>query len=368
MLNKQDCWMHNDKIFNTIENISTADVLLQPSSGILSSRSQAVLDEPFIFSSPMDTVTGIDLTKKMLENNQAPIFCRFLEDDLLLVALNKFSQFENFWFSVGANDSHFSFLEEWAQANPTQKLNICIDVAHGDMKHLYKLYKKYSTASWCRHLMSGTIASVESAQNMVDVGCTHLRVGIGPGSACSTRIVTGCGIPNLTAIYNIWNYFQQSDTKSTPKIIADGGIKSSGDIVKYLAAGADAVVVGNLLSKTLESHGWKTNYFNLFFNILTFKTLFNDCIFYKRYRGQASKEFQLQRIGTDPIHTEGVQGAIQHPEYTTDAFVLHMKASVSSALSYLGLSNLKQLKPTNVKFLRISNNALKESVPHLLYK
>tara|TARA_Y100000310_G_scaffold343493_1_gene451400 strand:- start:2357 stop:3466 length:1110 start_codon:yes stop_codon:yes gene_type:complete len=361
-------WKHNHKVFSSLECISTNDVLLEPTTGVLKSRNDADSNHQFIFSSPMDTVTGISLSKELLKHNQSPIFCRYLNEQTLIEALGLFHQDKNFWFSVGANVTYYQFIENWLLSNPKAKINIAIDVAHGDMEHLYKIYSMYKEASWCRYLMSGTVATVTSAKKLHDAGCSHIRVGIGPGSACSTRIVTGCGVPNLHAIYHIWNYFQSQDLVSRPKIIADGGIKNTGDIIKYLSAGADAVMIGNLLSKTNESCGWIDSPINKIINTLSFGRLLNGRGKWKRYRGQASRAFQEEYLSSKKKHSEGVQGSKQYPEYTTSEFIQETTSSISSALSYLGLISIKELNPKAVKFIRITQNALKESTPHLLNK
>ncbi len=364
---KNSYWAHNELVLNSHEALSTADVLLSPTTGILPSRSHADLSSVFLFSSPMDTVTGPELTESLLSLKQAPVFCRFLDEELIKDTLSKHCEDENFWFSVGANQTHYDYLQHWAINNPDKKLNISVDIAHGDMRHLYKLYSLYSNASWCKALMSGTVSTPESAKALYDAGCTHIRVGIGPGSACSTRIVTGCGLPNLTAVYNIWAYFEQINQPS-PFIIADGGITNSADIIKYLSAGADAVMMGSLFSKTQESHGWKTSPLKSLLNKLSLGILFHNKINYKRYRGQASKEFQIDRITTSPKYFEGVQGPLQYPQYTASELVASLEAAISSAISYLGLSSIKDLNPKNVKFIKITQAAQLESRPHLLEK
>ena len=202
--------------------------------------------------------------------------------------------------------------------------------------------------------MSGTVATAESARNVYNYGCTHIRVGIGPGSACSTIIVTGCGVPNLVAIFNIYNEFCANIDK--PIIIADGGIKNSGDIVKYLSAGADAVMIGSLFSKTIESPGWTNTWWSRFFGRPPVKC----------YRGQASKEFQMDRRGFVSGAPEGVVAKPQHPEYSLQQIVSQLESGVASALSYLGLKSSKELNPKNVQFIKITQNGVHESKPHIL--
>tara|TARA_A100000164_G_C21938607_1_gene789408 strand:+ start:2356 stop:3399 length:1044 start_codon:yes stop_codon:yes gene_type:complete len=342
--------------FLSQEYLSTNDVLLKPTQGILKSRSNASVLDTYIYSSPMDMVTGIELSRAMLKYNQAPVFCRFLTKEKRLEALHLFAKDSNFWFSVGSSIDDFDFIREYCLQN-NLKLNVSIDVAHGDTVFLQKIYALYSQANFCKGLMSGTIATAASANRCIRSGCTHLRVGIGPGSACSTRIVTGCGVPNLTAVYNVAQ--EANSIASNIKIIADGGISTSGDIVKYLSAGADAVMLGRLLSSTFESEGWTTTFFRKLFRKPS----------RKRYRGQASAEFQLDVRGYISGAPEGVQANNYiYPTYSFKEFYYNTSKSIASALSYLGLQSTEDLKPTNVQFIKITNNGLIESKPHLLNK
>lgn len=357
---------NNLKLFTSSIQLSTNDVLLEPTKGILDSRKDAHLDATFLYSSPMDTVTGINFSKALLKENQAPVFCRFSSDEEKHKALNLFHKEENFWFSVGASEEDYEALKYYFW-DKSSNVNISVDVAHGDTNRMHKIYKMYNEAPWCRNLMSGTVATSTSAFNVMRAGCTHIRVGIGPGSACSTRIVTGCGVPNLSAVFDVWSSFQDYPIQIRPIIIADGGIKTTGDIIKYLSAGADAVMIGNLFSKCIESSGWKTNKFKKLINVLTFNTLCKSYL-YKQYRGQASKDFQIFHKGFVSGTPEGVTGKIQYPTNNVNNFVKTSKAAISSALSYLGLKTINHLNPEKVKFIRISSSSYEESKPHLLNK
>ena len=340
------------------ENLSADDVLLVPKTGVLKRRKLALLHS-FLYSSPMDTVTDCNFSKVLFDLNHNPVFCRFLsyKEKLNYVLFLKENNWPpNMWYTVGANEKDLHELEKiLSNLNVAQaKINISVDVAHGDTLHLLDVYKKYKELKFTANLMSGTVATAQSARNVYNSGCTHVRVGIGPGSACSTRIVTGCGVPNLVAVFNIYNEFCTDLNK--PIIIADGGIKSSGDIVKYLSAGADAVMIGSLFSKTLESPGWTTT----LWSTLTGKPPV------KSYRGQASKEFQLDKRGFVSGAPEGVTAKPQHPEYSLQQIVTQLESGVSSALSYLGLKSSKELNPKNVEFIKITQNGVQESKPHIL--
>jgi IMP dehydrogenase len=361
-MKSKDHLLHNDSVLNGEVKISTDDVLLQPRAGVLKSRSDADIDFTYIYSSPMDTVTGLEFAKTFLELNQAPVFCRYLDEKHLVTSLELYSSSENYWFSVGASITYFSFLNDWIKINkPNASINISVDVAHGDMVELYKVYNKYSNVSWCNNLMSGTVATYKSAYNVYRAGCSHIRVGMGPGSASTTRTVTGCGVPNLSAVYETWFGFYTQGIKDNVTIIADGGIRNTGDAVKYLSAGADAIMLGNLLSKTVESHGWKESKLLKFFNKISFGTLFKNQYRYKNYRGKASESFQQEFFYKKTItHIEGEQGVKQYPETTLNQFVTNFNNSIASSLSYLGLFSIRDLSPLNVKFIKVSNNSLKD--------
>jgi IMP dehydrogenase/GMP reductase len=354
----------NEKLFSSNVYYSTDDFLLKPTTGVLKTRKDAVLDSPFIYSSPMDTVTSLSMSQALLDSNQSPVFCRFLSDEIQALALERFSTCSNFWFSVSSSLEDYDALKLYF-SDKLHAVNISVDVAHGDTKHLNKIYNLYAQASWCSGLMSGTVATSTSAIAVARAGCTHVRVGIGPGSACSTRVITGCGVPNISAVFDVWSSFQIYPESIRPKIIADGGIRTTGDIVKYLSAGANGVMIGRLFSNCIESSGWKTNRLKKLINFLSFNLFFKRYL-YKRYRGQASKDFQLEHRGVVSGTPEGVVGSVQYPKNTVDNFVTETKAGVASALSYLGLTNIKDLNPYNVEFIHISPASYRESRPHLL--
>ena len=358
-MNTNSIYENNLKLFE--EYLSSDDVLLQPTTGILKRRKHSNVHS-FLYSSPMDTVTDLKFAKAFYSLNHNPVFCRFLskkEKKNYIKFLKENDWPSNAWYSVGANKKDLFELEEiLSEYNvPAKAINLSVDVAHGDTEFLQELYEEYSSFPYLNYLMSGTVATPESALNVYDAGCTHIRVGIGPGSACSTRIVTGCGVPNLAAVFNIYADLSIAlgETKM-PIIIADGGIRNSGDIVKYLSAGADAVMIGSLFSKTIESPGWS----NTFLRKLLRKPPL------KSYRGQASAQFQLDTRGFVSGAPEGVTARPQIPEFSLQQLVLRLEFGVRSALSYLGLKDSKKLNPKNVKFIKITQNGVQESKPHIL--
>jgi len=347
-------------------HLSTNDVLIKPTTGLLATRKHAQVKSTFIYNSPMDTVASFDLFDNLLDTNQAAVSCRFNTEEARMHELALYKNKPNYWFTVGASNKDFRMLNEYCSRHPKASLNICVDVAHGNTVQLHKLYKKYSESLWCNSLMSGTVATPESAYEVWNAGCTHIRIGIGPGSACSTRIVTGCGVPNLSAVFQVWLTFREQQLEEYPVLIADGGIKTSGDIAKYLSAGADAVMIGNLLSKTKESAGWQKNKLFTLLNILTFNFCFKNKCFYKRYRGQASAQFKIDKSGFVSGTQEGVQGPKKYPDYKYLEFYNKIVNALRSTISYVGVKDIRELTPDNVEFIRITPSGLQESKPHLL--
>jgi IMP dehydrogenase/GMP reductase len=336
-------------------NLSVKDVLLVPDCGILKSRSEASL-LPYMFSAPMDTVTGYDLAKVMIEHNQLPVLSRFLDESERIKAFFAFSNYKNnFWWAVSSDfDYEKNFLEQLrAHIDPNEKINICIDVAHGDTDYMHEVYSKWRKLSYVKDIMSGSIATSTAALRCIDSGCNYLRVGIGPGAACTTRLVTGVGVPQLSAIFDIYNSVNKAGLLDEIMIIADGGITSSGDAVKYFAAGATHIMLGKLLSYSEESAGWDMPDL-----ITAIKLRSRNKV--KKYRGQASKDFQLSQYGVAK-NVEGESSQYFNPKYTYKELLEKFNDGLQSAISYLGIQDLSDINPKNVEFRKITMNGWQES-------
>jgi IMP dehydrogenase len=225
---------------------------------------------------------------------------------------------------------------------------ICIDVAHGHHSRVLRLTAKLLNEFADLTVIAGNIATKEAyqefANSMTDdqqERCA-LKVGVGSGSLCSTRVVTGCGLPTLASLFDI-AYYQDGIG-----LIADGGIRTSGDIVKALAAGADAVMLGSLLAGTEEAPG---------------EVLKVDGKLYKAYRGSASYGAKKHHIGkTDYI--EGAETIIPYKGPVAPVLKSLMDG-VRSGLSYCGAPNMRALH-LNAKFSEVSQAGAYESKPHLL--
>ena len=221
---------------------------------------------------------------------------------------------------------------------------LCIDVAHGHhemMKEALKILR--AEFGDTIHIMAGNVATLGGVNDLSDWGADSVRCNIGGGSICSTRIQTGHGVPGLETIFDC------AQTDRDVKIIADGGIKNSGDIVKALAAGADAVMVGSLLSGTDESPGdiYKDP----------------DGLQWKSYRGMASKEAQVEWRGKYSSF-EGVSTRVPY-RGPVGSILSDIEQGIRSGLSYSGARNIPELQ-AKARFIRQTSSGLSESGTHIL--
>lgn len=300
-----------------------------------------------LIASPMDTVCDAEMAIAMANLGGVGCIHRFntiteqMTEVLHIVNNIEYSEWENkkvpVMAAVGANGDYV----ERAQALVSAGANvILIDVAHGHHKFVKEAINtlKYTLPSHV-DVIAGNVATAKAAMDLEDWGADAVRVGIGGGSLCTTRIKTGFGVPNVTSLQECFN------TVSVP-IIACGGVRNSGDIAKALAVGASSVILGSLLAGTKEAPG---------------AIIEKSNGLYKRYRGAASLE-------TKSIHgqsTRNVEG-----ESTIVPFKGGVKFIVEglldglrSALSYAGATSLDEFHPD---FVQVTNAGINEARPHLL--
>ena len=226
---------------------------------------------------------------------------------------------------------------------------LVIDVAHAHMERVIEVTREIKNAYPKILLIAGNVATYDATKDLYEAGADVVKVGVGPGSICTTRIETGHGVPQLTAIMEA----SRAAKEYNKTLIADGGIKNSGDIVKALAAGAHAVMLGNMLAGTEESPGeiFESNGKKL-----------------KKYFGSTSleqKEKHLENLKNDQNylkHIEGVSGAVIY-KGSVVPLLDRVKASVCSGLSYSGAFNIFELQ-NNAQFVTITSAGLKESNSH----
>ena len=230
---------------------------------------------------------------------------------------------------------------------------IVIDTAHGHSKKVLKTLSKLKKIDDSTPFCVGNIATGQAAKKLYDSGADIIKVGIGPGSICTTRMVSGIGVPQISAILEVKNALK----KKKVKIISDGGIKFSGDIAKALAAGADAIMMGSIFAGTDESPGKKFR--------LRGK-------FYKQYRGMgsigamssgsANRYFQKNYKDKTKFVPEGVEGRVEY-KGSVSKIIYQLKGGLRSSMGYIGARNLSQIT-RNAKFIKITKAGFYESMVH----
>ena len=325
------------------------DVLLVPQYSDISSRSTVSLSSDLgrglrldfpVISSPMDTVTENLMAFKMSKAGGLGIIHRYNSpEEQANLVFRSANYCDNVAAAVGVSGD---FLERAIQCVSAGAKTICIDVAHGhhiSVKNAIKTLKDRFGNSI--HIMAGNVATSYGFQALQDWGADSIRVGIGGGSICSTRIETGHGVPTLSSV------FACAAVKRNSKLIADGGIKTAGDIVKAIGAGADAVILGSMISGTEECPGEYT---------------FVHGRKMKKYRGMASEEAQIDWRGRYSS-SEGVSRMVEYKGSVVD-ILDHLKRSVKSGLSYSGCTNIQDFQEA-AEFVIQSSSSQIESSTHI---
>lgn len=300
-----------------------------------------------IMSSPMDTVTEDVMGAAMANAGGLGIIHRYNDiDDQVTLAASAIAQMEegSSHYVAAAIGATGDYMERAKELNKAGVRIFCIDVAHGHHSHvkeaLFNLKQEINNA----HLMAGNVATLTAFKDLENWGADSIRVGIGGGSICSTRIRTGHGIPTLQSIFDC------ASVARTAKVIADGGFKKSGDIVKALAAGADFVVLGSMLAGTDETPG---------------EVLKKDGKLYKKYRGMASEEAQLDWRGRCSV-SEGICATVPY-RGRLSAVLDEIEGGIRSGFSYSGARNIGELR-ARARFLKQTASAQLESNTHILYR
>ena len=243
---------------------------------------------------------------------------------------------------------------ERAEALIEQKTDvIVIDTAHGHSKLVIKMLKHLKKAYPIQDLIVGNIATEEAAKDLITAGADAIKIGIGPGSICTTRIVAGVGVPQLTAIMNI----SKTAKKNSIPLIADGGIRYSGDIAKALAAGADSVMLGGLLAGTDESPGEVE-----LFEGRTYKAYRGMGSIGAMQKGSKDRYFQDGVQKSSKLIPEGIEGRVAY-KGTMKTILHQLTGGLKSSMGYVGCKNIEEMK-TKTRFIKISSSAKQESHVH----
>lgn len=326
------------------------DVLLIPNKSDVRSRKDPDLSTRFtkklnmktpIMSANMDTITEVEMAKAMAAMGGVGILHRFMtiEEQINQVTALRSANVEIIAASIGVNQD----FKERAQALVSNGANVLtVDIAHGHSIQMIETVKYLKDTFGDKiQIIAGNIATPEGTLDLIEAGADAIKVGIGPGSMCTTRIITGCGVPQLTAIAIC---AEAAESKGVP-VIADGGIKTSGDIVKALAAGASSVMVGSMLSGTIETPG----------EIKKGQ---------KMYRGMASKAAQVSWRGELPtgMAAEGESTYVAIKGHVSDV-VSELCGGIRSGMSYVNATTIAEIKNRSL-FMEMSSFGRLESGAH----
>jgi IMP dehydrogenase len=330
------------------------DIILQPRFSKIKSRNspeislktnlfdgQTEFQHPII-SANMDTITEFHMANEMIRHGGLGILHRYYKNNEEYK--NEIEHLRNIYGYAAISLGYVDDIADIPSFIDSRDI-ICVDVAHGHtemMAQTIQLLRRYF-GPLCR-IIAGNVATGEGALYLAKAGANCIKVGIGGGHVCSTRVVTGHGVPNVTAIINTrhaLDYYGYSHVG----IIADGGIKNSGDIVKALACGADAVMIGGLLAGTDESA-----------SVIRHKQVGGKYI----YRGQSSKDF-MDDIGKSNVSPEGVTIEVS-PKGPVKNIIDNLLGGIRSGMTYSGVKTIKELqKEANV--YQITNSGYNEGLP-----
>ncbi len=335
------------------QGLTYDDVLLMPRHCEITSRTipkltgqltkNRTLELPFIAAN-MDTVTEYDMAAKMAELGGLGILHRFVSTEEQVVMVKKLlelrGQFPGLHIaaSVGVKEDGMRRADALAEAGAEV---LTLDIAHGDSVMMLETLEYIKKTHPHVEVIAGNVAMPDGVERMINAGADAVKVGIGPGSMCTTRIITGCGVPQLTA----GALCVAAAKEHGVPVIADGGIRNSGDIVKALAAGADTVMLGSMLAGTLESPGEVKGGM-------------------KKYRGMASKDAQVSWRGNmqKGMDAEGESRMIPC-KGPVENVIDELAGGLRSGMTYLNAHNLKDLT-TNARYMEISSSGMTESRPH----
>ena len=341
------------------ESLTFDDVLLLPQySNVLPSETDVSisltdkinLKVPFL-SSAMDTVTESKMAIAMGKFGGLGVIHRNLSikkqtNEIIKVKKKKFIVAA----AVGTNKEDIERAKSLA-ANGCDL--IVIDTAHGHSEKVLKTLSKLKKINKFVPICVGNVATGDAAKRLYNFGADIIKVGIGPGSICTTRMVAGIGVPQISAVMEVKKALRNKKIK----IISDGGIKFSGDVAKALAAGADAIMMGSIFAGTDESPGKK------------FKVKGK---IYKQYRGMgsigamssgsANRYFQKNFKDKSKFVPEGVEGRVEY-KGNVSKIIYQLKGGLRSSMGYIGAKDLKQISK-NAKFIKITKAGFYESMVH----
>ena len=325
------------------------DVALVPQFNNIPSRTEPSLstwlthnikiDLPLLAAN-MDTVISIELAEVLIARGSIPIFHRFCDLQDRRAWVQRFR--DKTFISSGILN-----LDETRELLDLGALGVCIDVAHGHSDRMMHFVEALKSTHSEKNVIAGNVCSAMAYHDLVNAGADAVKVGIGPGAACSTRMVTGFGVPQFSAIRDCAAIAE----KLRVPLIADGGIRNSRDVVLALAAGASTVMLGKLFALTKESAAQKRQSERAPGGLEA------------RYRGQASKEFQTDWYGGLKAKTVAEGVSFWAPvSGTAGELIDDLMGGLRSGLTYGGARNIKELQ-RKAEFVEVTPSYLVESLP-----
>ncbi len=333
-------WRFNwEEIKTRSRGLTYDDVLIVPTKSDVKSRKDPNLEARFtkkvklqipIVSANMDTVTESAMMIAMSQLGGCGILHRFISisDQVTEIEIAKAAGARHIAASIGVNGDWKERAEALVKSGATI---LTVDIAHGHSTTMIDTMKWIKDRFADVEIVAGNVATPEGTEELIEAGADAIKVGIGPGSMCTTRIITGCGVPQLTAIALSAEVARDYGVP----IIADGGVKNSGDIVKALAAGADCVMLGSMLAGTLETPGEVKQGL-------------------KQYRGMASKAAQVSWRGEVPegMAPEGVATQV-HIKGHVRQVVMEICGGIRSGMSYVNATSILEIRE-NARFIATS--------------
>ena len=344
-------------MINTTNIFDYEDIQLIPNKCIVNSRSECdttVKLGSHTFRLPvvpanMQTIIDEELAEKLARENYFYIMHRFAPHTRLDFIKRMKEQGLYASISIGVKDEEFAFVDEIKAAGLCPEF-ITIDIAHGHSNSVIKMIQHIKKVLPESFVIAGNVGTPEAVRELENAGADATKVGIGPGSICTTRVIAGIGVPQITAVYES----AQVARRHNIPIIADGGIKYSGDIAKAIAAGAGVVMMGNILAGTDESPG---------------ETVIYQGRSYKVYRGMGSlgamklgskdRYFQTEAKKLVP---EGIEGRVPYKGMLADT-IFQMVGGLRASMGYCGCHNIQEMI-NDTQFIQITAAGLKESHPH----
>lgn len=340
ILTNRDIRFETDMSRKVQELMTPQDRLIKAREGVAWSDAIALLQknriEKLLITDENDILKGMITVRDILKRENYPNAVQDSQKRLLVGA------------AIGVSSDFLERAQALAQAGVDL---LVIDTAHGHHIHIQDALQKVK-ANLNVELLAGNVATAEACRYLIDNGADAVKVGIGPGSICTTRIVAGIGVPQLSAIMDC---AEEAD-KSNVAIIADGGVKYSGDVVKALAGGAGAVMIGSLFAGCDESPGE-----SIIYNGRRFKSYRGMGSIGAMQRGSKDRYFQSSSEANKLV-AEGIEGMVPYKGPLKD-YIYQLIGGLRSGMGYIGAADLIELR-SNAEFVEITTAGLKESHPH----